>query len=147
MQALTDRDGKQANTSFEKEEMLRHGSFAPSDGDQCYDLPPAGSEHTRVTEQAVERAIFSESLQKAPGQDKLSFRAIRRLWKWDKERIVRLMRAAIRRWRHPAVWQRASGMVICQPRKHDYRKLKAYPFISLLSWMGQVVKKVAAELL
>jgi len=34
VEALTDRDGKQANTSLEKEEMLRHKSFPPNDGDQ-----------------------------------------------------------------------------------------------------------------
>jgi len=32
--ALTDRDGKQANTSLEKEEMLRHQSFPPKDSNQ-----------------------------------------------------------------------------------------------------------------
>jgi hypothetical protein len=54
VEVLTDRDGKQANTSFEKEEMLRHESFSPNDGDQYYERPPAGSALTRVTEQAVE---------------------------------------------------------------------------------------------
>jgi len=34
VEALTDRDGKQANTSLEKEEMLRHESFPPNGGDQ-----------------------------------------------------------------------------------------------------------------
>jgi len=50
MQALTDRDSKQADTSLEKKEMLGHNSFPPNDGDQYYELPPAGSSHTRVTE-------------------------------------------------------------------------------------------------
>jgi hypothetical protein len=34
VEALTDREGKQANPSFEKEEMLRCESFPPNDGDQ-----------------------------------------------------------------------------------------------------------------
>jgi len=147
LEALTDRDGKQANTSLEKEEMLRHESFPPNDGDQYYELPPAGSAHPRVTEQAVEQALFFQSVKKTPGPDKLSFGAIRLLWKWDKERIVRLTRAAIRMGRHPAVWKRASGVVIRKPGKDDYTKLKAYRSISLLSCMGKVVEKVAAELL
>ena len=67
MEALTDRDGKQANTSLEKEEMLRHESFPPNDGDQYYELPQAVSAHTPVTEQAVERALLSQSVKKAPG--------------------------------------------------------------------------------
>ena len=36
VEAFTDREGKQANTSMEKEEMLRHESFPPNDGDQYY---------------------------------------------------------------------------------------------------------------
>jgi hypothetical protein len=34
MEALTARQGKQANTSLEKQEMLRHESFAAKNGDQ-----------------------------------------------------------------------------------------------------------------
>jgi len=146
VEALTDRDGKQGNTSLEKEEMLRHESFPPNDGDQYYELPPAECAHTRVTEQAVKRALFCQSVNKAPGPDKLSFGAIQPLWKWDKERIVRLTRAAIRTGRHPAVWKRASGVVTRKPGKDDYTKLKAYPSISRLSCMGKLVEKVAAEL-
>jgi hypothetical protein len=33
VEALTDREGKQANISLEKEEMLRHESLPPNDGD------------------------------------------------------------------------------------------------------------------
>ena len=89
VEALTDREGKQANTSLEQKEMLRHECFPPSDGDQYYKLPQAGSACTRVTELAVDRDLVSQSVKKAPGPDKLSFDTIRLLWKWDKERIVR----------------------------------------------------------
>jgi len=147
VESLTDREGKQVNTSQEKEEMLRRESFPPNDDDQYYEIPPAGSAHTRVTEQSVERALFSQSVKQAPGPDKLSFSAIRLLWKWDKERIVRLTKAAIRTGRHPSVWKRASGVVIRKPGKDDYMQLKAYRSISLLSCMGKVVEKVLAELL
>jgi hypothetical protein len=131
---------------LEKEEMLRHESFPPNDGDQYYELPRAGSAHTRVTEQAVERALYSQSVKKAPGPDKLPFGSIRLLWKWDNERIVRLTRAAFRTGRHPAVWKRASGVVIGKPGKDNYTKLKAYRSISPLSCKGKVVEKVAAKL-
>jgi hypothetical protein len=39
VEALTDREGRQANTATEKEEMLRHESFPPNDNDQYYELP------------------------------------------------------------------------------------------------------------
>jgi len=76
VEALTDREGKQANTSLEKEEMLSFESFPLDDNDQYYELPPAGSAHTRVTEQALEQALFSQSVKTTPGPDKLSFGAI-----------------------------------------------------------------------
>jgi hypothetical protein len=34
VEAITDREGKEANTSQEKEEMLRRESFPPNDDDQ-----------------------------------------------------------------------------------------------------------------
>jgi hypothetical protein len=122
---------------LEKEEILRHESFPLNDGDQYYKIPAARSAHTRVTEQAVEQALFSQSVKKSPGPDKLSIGAIRLLWKWDKETIVRLMRAAIRTGRHPAIWKRACGVVITKPGQDDYTKLNAYRCISQLSCMGK----------
>jgi len=109
-------------------------------------LPQAAHTHESQS-RAVERALFSQSVQTAPGPDKLSFGAIRLLWKWDKERIVRLARAAIRTGRHPSVWKRASGVVIRTPGNENYTQLKGYRSISLWSCMGKVVEKVAAELL
>jgi len=143
VESLTNRECKKANTSLEKEEMLRRKSIPPNDGDQYYALPPEGSAHSPVTEQAVKRALFSQSFKKALRPDMLSFGAIRLLWRWDKVRIVRLTRAAIRTRRHPAVWKRASGVVIRKPGKDDYTMLKAYCTISLRSCMGKVVEKVA----
>jgi len=136
LEAAITIEGKQAHTSLEKEEMLRCESFPPNDGDQYYELPPVRSTHTRVTTQAVERALFSQSVKNAQGPDKLSFGAIRLLWQWDKDRIVRVTRAAIHTGRHPAVRKHTSSMVIGKPGKDDYRKLMAYPSISLLRCMG-----------
>jgi len=60
---------------------------------------------------------------------------------------VRLRRAAIRTGRHPAVWKRASGVVIRKPGKDDHTNLQAYRSILLSSCMEKVVEKVAPELL
>ena len=147
VEALTDRDGKQANTTTEIAEMVRRQSFPPKENDQYIELPPAAQAHQSVTEQAVERALFLQSVGKAPGPDKLSFGAVRLLWRWEKERIVKPAKAVVRTCRHPAMWKRASGVVIRKPGKDDYTKLKVYRSISLLSCLGKVVEKVVAELL
>jgi len=147
VEVLTDREGKQANTIAKKEKMLREESFPLNDGDQYYKLPPAGQAQECITEQSVERALFPQSVKKALGSDKLSFGAILLLWKWNRRRIVGLTKAAVGTGGHPAVWKRASWVVICKPAKEDYTKLKLYRTISLLNSMGKVVEKVVAELL
>jgi len=53
---------KQANTTSEMEEMVRHQAFPTIDGDQYFKLHPVGITHTSFTEQAVERAIYSHSV-------------------------------------------------------------------------------------
>jgi len=58
LEALTVGEGKQAHTIAEMEKMLRGESFAPNDGDQYYELPPAGHAHKHITEQSVEQALF-----------------------------------------------------------------------------------------
>jgi hypothetical protein len=49
--------------------------------------------------------------------------------------------------RHEAVWKGASDVVSHKPGKDDYTKLMACRSKSLLSCEGNVVEKVAAELL
>jgi hypothetical protein len=147
VEALTDSEGKQANTIAEKEEMLRGESFPLNDGDKYYEQLPVGQAHERITEQSVKRALILQLVKNAPGQDKLLFGAIWLLWKWNRTRIVGLTKAAVRTGHHPAVWQRSSGVVRRKPRTEDYTKLKSYQTISLLSCMGKVVEKVVAALL
>jgi hypothetical protein len=71
VEGVTYSDGKQANTTMEKEEMLRRDGFPSNDNDQYYKLPPVGIAHTLITKQAVERALHSQSVKKAPGPDML----------------------------------------------------------------------------
>jgi len=54
VEPLTDRAGKIANISLEKEEMLRHKSFPPNVNDQSDQLPLAESAQCCITEYAVE---------------------------------------------------------------------------------------------
>ena len=127
--------------------MLRHECLPLDDDEQYYEVPPSGSAHTDITKEAVEQALFSRSVRKAQGPDKLSSGAIQLLWKWDKEKIVRLTEAAIGTGRHPAVWKRARGVVIRNPGKVYHTQLKAYCSISLFACMGKGVEEIVDELL
>jgi len=53
-----------ANTIIEKAEMLRRETFPTNEYDQYFELPEAGQAQQSVTEQAVERAVFSQSVKK-----------------------------------------------------------------------------------
>jgi len=79
----------------EKENMLRGASSPLNNGDPYYDLPPACQAHERITYRLVELALFSQSGKEVPGPDKLSFGAIRLLWRWSITIIVRLTKAAV----------------------------------------------------
>ena len=96
VEALTDRDRKQANMIAKKEEMLSRDSIPLNMYDQTFELPPQGQAHQSVTEHAVERALFGQSVQNALLLDQLSLGAVRLLWNWDTERIVELAKAAVR---------------------------------------------------
>jgi hypothetical protein len=64
VEASTDREGKEVNPATEKEAMLSCEKFPPNDNDQFYELHPGGSTPTHVTEQAIKRALNSQSVKK-----------------------------------------------------------------------------------
>jgi hypothetical protein len=101
------------NNGFEKEKMLQCESFLPNDNNHYYKPPSTGISHRGVTEQAVERPICHQSVKKAPGTNMLPLATIQLVWKWDKETITGLTKAAIDLESHPAISKQASSMVIC----------------------------------
>jgi hypothetical protein len=51
-----------------KEKMLRGKSFPMNNGDQYYELLPAGQTHEHITEQLVIQALFSQSVKTPQAQ-------------------------------------------------------------------------------
>src|SRR5699024_4885584 len=98
-----------------------------------------------VDEELVRPALFHQAVQKAPGIDRLKFRALRLLWEWDSPRIVALARQCFRLGLHPPVWKVAKGILLRKPNKLDYTAVKTYRVISLLNCLGKVVEKIAAD--
>jgi len=90
-------------------------------------------------------ALFNQSVKKAPGPDRLGFKAIILLWEWDTPRIITVVKTSFRLGIQPRVWKEAKGVVIPKPNKPDHRIAKAYRVIRLLNCLGKVVKKVTAN--
>jgi hypothetical protein len=111
--------------------MLRRESFPPIDNDQYNKLPASGSNKMGITEQAADRALYSQTVRNTSGPEMPSFGAIQLLRKWDHETILMWTKVTIRTGGHPAVWKPASGVVIPKPSREDDPKLQDNCYISL----------------
>jgi hypothetical protein len=93
--ALKGPQNQVAVTIEEKEAMVREAAFPPRPASGVQPWLPSGEAHRQVGKAQVRDALFSQSIQKAPGIDRLNFRAIRPLWRWDSARIVALTRQCL----------------------------------------------------
>jgi ribonuclease HI len=136
-------------TTFEeKERIFRRQAFpqAPESTGEL-ELRGTGNAHELVTEELVQRAIWSQGIDKAPGTDRLNFRAIRLLWGLNKQRVIGIARQCLRLGIQPNTWKTAKGILLRKPGKPDYGVAKAYRVISLLKCLGKVIEKVVADLI
>lgn len=130
----------------EKEVLFRAHAFPKPPPFLGQELQPVqGRAHTWITSQLVEKALFCQSPTKAPGPDKLNFKAIRLVWSWDPERITAIVKNAVRLHYHPKSWKRAQGILLEKGNKRDKSLVKSYRVISLLNCMGKLVEKLIAE--
>ena len=101
------------------------GSYEPREGGYTFE---------RVDAQLVGALLGRAANTSALGDDRISADIIRTFWQWDKQRIINTIsiRACIRLGHHPELWKMAKGVVIPNPRKPDYSKVRAYRVVSLL---------------
>jgi len=144
--ALRSRSGEVAESWEEKAELIKDEAFPkPLKGVEQKAQQEGGEMWKKITDEDIRKALFSQSVQKAPGPDRLGFKAIRFLQDWDSQRIINIVKASFRLEIHPQVWKEAKGVVILKPNKPDYRVAKAYRVITLLNCLGKVVEKVVAN--
>ena len=97
-----------------------------------------------ILDKDIEHALFSLSTKRAPGKDRLNFKAIRLLWTWDKERVLNLIQACIQLGYQPKSGKIAKGIILRKPNKPNYTIPKAYRVISVLNCLGKVTEKTIA---
>jgi hypothetical protein len=130
-----------ASSAEEKEDVFMRQAFPRQETTDDETLIP--DTIARVGAREVQEALSAQSIKKAPGIDKLGFRALRLLWLWDTDRIVALVRGCIALGYHLRVWKTAKGILLRKQGKPLYAIAKAYRVISLLNCLGKVVEKVA----
>jgi len=143
---LKSRDGVAAESWEDKAELIKEEAFArPVKGVERKAQDEGGGMWKKITNEDIRLALFDQSVEKAPGPDRLGFKAIRLLWEWDAARIIPIVKTSFRLGIHPRVWKEAKGVVIPKPNKPDYGVAKAYRVITLLNCLGKVVERVAAN--
>ena len=90
---LKDSEGnitKVISTLEEKERIFIDQAFPPQELEE-FELPPLDlslDPPTNIGGKEIYTAIFSQSIKKALGKDKLGFKAIRLLWEWDLKHLL-----------------------------------------------------------
>ena len=135
-------------TLEQKEALFLASMFPKAQGNRVPEpIIPKNGGTELITDQDIDNALFAQSIKKAPGPDRLNFKAIRLLWNWDQGRITALIRHCFRLGYHPKRWKLAKGIILRKPNKPNYILAKHYRGISLLNCLGKVVEKVAAKIL
>ena len=88
--------------------------------------PQKGSAHLLVTKDTVQKALFCQSVKKAPGPNLHNFLILRVLWDWDADRLISLVMQALRLQYHPQRCRHARGVLIEKPNKRDRTLVKSY---------------------
>jgi len=124
--ALKSRSGEVAESWEEKAELIKEEAFPkPLKGVERKAQEEGGEMWKKITDEDIREALFNQSVQKAPGPDRLGFKAIQLLWDWDSQRIMNIMKVSFRLGIHPRVWKEAKGLVTPKPNKPDYGVTKA----------------------
>jgi len=143
---LKSRTGEVAESWEDKAELIKEEAFPkPLKGVERKAQEEGEEMWKKITDEDIREALFNQSVQKAPGPDRLGFMAIRLLWEWDSQRKINIVKTCFRLGIHPPVWKEAKGVVIPKPNKPDYAVAKAYRVITVLNCLGKVVEKVGAN--
>jgi len=91
--ALRSRSGEVAESWEEKVELIKEEAFPkPLKGVEGKAKDEGGEMWKKITDKDIQEALFNQSAQKAPGPDRLGFKAIRLLWDWDSQRIINIVK-------------------------------------------------------
>jgi hypothetical protein len=98
---LRKTDGILATSWEDKAHLIKEVGFPkPLQGIQKSAQTSGGTTFETIVTNEVKMRIFGQSVRRAPGPNKIEFKAIRLLWACDEERITTLVKTAIRLGHH-----------------------------------------------
>lgn len=94
--ALRDPSGNIAISMKDKKVMVQRTAFPPPPQSTLREPRiSAGTAHTIITKELVQKALIAQSTQKATGPDKIKFGILRLIWNWEAERMTQMVQQAI----------------------------------------------------
>jgi len=100
--ALKSRSGEVAESWEAKAELIKEEAFPkPLKVVERKAQEEGGEMWKMITDEDIREALFNQSVQKAPGPDRLGFKVIRLLWDWNSQRIINIIKASFRLGIHP----------------------------------------------
>jgi len=94
---LKSRDGVVAESWEDKAELIKEEAFPePLKGVERKAQEGGGGMWKMITDESIRVALLDQSVRKAPGLDRLGFKAIRLLWEWDAPRIITIVKTSFR---------------------------------------------------
>jgi len=98
-----------------------------------------------LTIEKLEKVIFSSSIKKAAGSDRIDFLIIQKAYSTIPELFFQLYYKLIKLGFHPTCWKELIDVVIKKLNKDDYSDSKSYRIISLLNYLDKISEKIIAE--
>src|SRR5436190_297955 len=97
-----------------------------------------------ISRDEIKEAIFSSSIRKAAGPDKISFLILQKAFENIENRFVILYSNLISYGYHPICWREAIGAILKKPNRKASLS-KSYRVISLLNSMAKTAEKIIAS--
>ena len=94
-----------------------------------------------VNRDEIKQAIFSNSIRKAAGPDKISFLILQKAFNTIENRFTKLYNNLILHGYHPVCWREAIGVILKKPNRKTSLP-KSYRIISLLNYLAKIAKKI-----
>ena len=115
-----------ATTVEEKAALITEIAFPTvmESGEMAAHSTAVGHWHLQIRRNTVWKALFTQAPQKAPGADRISFKALRMLWDWNADRLVALARQCARLEVHLQAWKTIRGMMLKKSDKMNYSLIK-----------------------
>jgi reverse transcriptase-like protein len=100
-------------------------------------------EWPEVNKDEIKQAIFSSSIRKAAGPDKISFLILQKAFNIIKNRFIKLYSNLILYGYHPVCWREAIDIILKKPNRKASLP-KSYRVISLLNCLAKIAEKIIA---